>query len=253
MRLTRCFLDVRLSPGATVILPPAPSAHLARVLRARVGAMLTLFDGRGGEFEGEIRQLGRDGVLVQVGAHSPIEREAPIAITLLQCVARGERMDWIVQKATELGVTQIVPVRSEHSIVRLDPASAQRRHAHWQAIAIGACEQSGRNRLPAILPVHDFDEACAAAPSVACRLLLAPASERSLAAAVALARGAAGAAAFALLVGPEGGLSEPESALAQREGWSACRLGPRVLRTETAPLAALAALQALAGDFAGAS
>jgi 16S rRNA (uracil1498-N3)-methyltransferase len=250
MRLTRCFLDLPLRCGAMLTLPPAPSAHLARVLRLRVGAMLTLFDGRGGEFEAEIHELGRDGVRVQVGAHSAIEREAPITITLLQCLARGERMDWIVQKATELGVTQIVPVGSEHGVVRLDPASAERRRLHWQAVAIGACEQSGHNRVPAILPVQPFAQACAAAPAAACRLLLTPAAQQSLAAAVSLTGVTGRDAAFALLVGPEGGLSASESALAQREGWSACRLGPRVLRSETAPLAALAALQALAGDFA---
>jgi 16S rRNA (uracil1498-N3)-methyltransferase len=159
-------------------------------------------------------------------------------------------MDWIVQKATELGVTQIVPVDSEHGVVRLDPASAQRRRLHWQGVAIGACEQSGRNRLPAILPVQPFAQACAAVPAAACRLLLAPDAPRSLAAAVSLAGMPGVGAAFALLVGPEGGLSASESALAQRDGWSACRLGPRVLRAETAPLAALSALQALAGDFA---
>jgi 16S rRNA (uracil1498-N3)-methyltransferase len=249
MRLTRCFVELPLSSGATLALPAAPSAHVARVLRLRAGAMLTLFDGHGGEFQAEIRSVSAETVSVQVGAHAALEREAPIAVTLLQCLARGERMDWIVQKATELGVTEIVPVHSEHSVVRLDPATAARRRAHWQAVTIGACEQSGRNRVPRVLPVQAFAEACTAARAAACRLLLAPEAERSLAAA-ALAGPTGAKPAFALLAGPEGGLSTAESLLALGAGWSACRLGPRVLRTETAPLAALATLQALAGDFA---
>jgi 16S rRNA (uracil1498-N3)-methyltransferase len=250
VRLTRCFVDLPLRSGSSLTLPSAPSAHVARVLRLRAGAMLTLFDGHGGEFEAEIESVSKDGVSVQVGAHTALEREAPIAVTLLQCLARGERMDWIVQKATELGVTQIVPVHSEHSLVRLDPATAARRRAHWQAVAIGACEQSGRNRVPSILPIHAFGEACTAPSAAVRRLLLAPEAELSLAAAASQASVAGTDPAFALLVGPEGGLSAPESALALAAGWSACRLGPRVLRTETAPLAALACLQALVGDFA---
>jgi 16S rRNA (uracil1498-N3)-methyltransferase len=250
MRLTRCYVEVPLATGATLTLPAAPGAHIARVLRLRAGALLTLFDGHGGEFEAEIRNVGREGVSVQVGAHAALEREAPVEVTLLQCLARGERMDWIVQKATELGVAQIVPVHSEHSVVRLERATAERRRLHWQAVAIGACEQSGRNRLPSILPVQDFAQACDLPPALAYRLLLAPDATCSFAAAVSLSGIAAGRSAMALLVGPEGGLTAPEVERAQRSGWSACRLGPRVLRTETAPLAALAALQALVGDFA---
>lgn len=249
MRLTRCFVDAPLSTGATLMLPAAASAHVARVLRLRAGATLVLFDGRGGEFEATIHAVERDRVSVQVGAHAAIERESPLNLTLLQCLARGERMDYIVQKATELGVAQIVPVHSEHGVVRLEHAAAERRRAHWLSVAIGACEQSGRNRVPAILPVQTLGEACAAPPVAARRLLLDPAAARSLVAVLAQPGTALTGAAFALLVGPEGGLSAAESSLAQRAGWSACRLGPRVLRTETAPLAALAALQALAGDF----
>jgi 16S rRNA (uracil1498-N3)-methyltransferase len=250
MRLTRCYVDVPLATGASVMLPPAPSAHIARVLRLRAGALLTLFDGRGGEFEAEIRSVDGDGVGVRIGTHTALERESSLEVTLLQCLARGERMDWIVQKATELGVAQIVPVSSEHSVVRLERAGAERRRLHWQSVAVGACEQCGRNRVPPILPVQDFAQACDMPSAVAHRLLLAPDAALTFAAALPRPGGAAGHAACALLVGPEGGLSAPEAALAQRAGWNACRLGARVLRTETAPLAALAALQALMGDFA---
>jgi 16S rRNA (uracil1498-N3)-methyltransferase len=250
MRMTRCFVDAPLITGATLMLPAPVSAHIARVLRLRAGAMLTLFNGRGGEFAAAIRAVERGGVSVHIGAHLQTERESPITVTLLQCLARGERMDFIVQKATELGVTQIVPVHSEHGVVRLDSAVAERRRAHWQSVAIGACEQSGRNRVPTILPVQGLAEACAAAPVASHRLMLEAEAPRSLAAALAQAAPTAHGAQFVLLVGPEGGLSATESELAQRSGWSACRLGPRVLRTETAPIAALAALQVLAGDFA---
>jgi 16S rRNA (uracil1498-N3)-methyltransferase len=250
MRLTRCFVGTPLSTGATLLLPAAAAAHVARVLRLRAGAALTLFDGRGGEFEASIRAVDRTGVSVLVGTHVPAERESALDVTLLQCLARGERMDFIVQKATELGVTQIIPVHGEHGVVRLAGAAAERRRAHWQSVAIGACEQSGRNRVPVILPLQTLEQACAAAPAAAHRLLLEPDAPRTLAAAVADAGTASAGAAYALLVGPEGGLSASESALARRAGWSACRLGPRVLRTETAPLAALVVLQLLAGDLA---
>ncbi|HXN10436.1 MAG TPA: RsmE family RNA methyltransferase, partial [Steroidobacteraceae bacterium] len=126
MRLTRCYVATPLTTGATLVLPAAVSAHIARVLRLRAGATLTLFDGRGGEFEAAIRAVVREGVSVHVGAHVPTERESPVMVTLLQCLARGERMDFIVQKATELGVTQIVPVHSEHGMVRLEGAAAER-------------------------------------------------------------------------------------------------------------------------------
>ena len=264
MRLTRCFVPGTLASGAERTLPAGPSAHVARVLRLRAGAALTLFNGEGGEFEAQIRALERDGVRVRVGAHLALEREAPIAVTLMQCLARGERMDWVVQKATELGVAALVPVASEHSVVRLDEAGAQRRHQHWQAVAISACEQCGRNRLPEIRSALPLEQACA--DSVRehpqrehpqrehpqreyPRLLLAPGAQQSLAATLKALAGPVPIAALSLLIGPEGGLSAPELAIAQHHGFIACRLGPRILRAETAPLAALATIQALLGDF----
>src|SRR5579863_936939 len=149
MRLTRCHVPETLRPETDTLLPPAAAAHVSRVLRLRAGAPLTLFDGRGGEYEATLVAIERGGsVRVHVGAHRAAEREAPVEITLLQCVVRAERMDWIVQKATELGVAGFVPVASQHAVVRLEPAAAARRQQHWLAIAIGACEQCGRNRLP---------------------------------------------------------------------------------------------------------
>jgi len=179
------------------------------------------------------------------GDHSAIERESPLQLTLLQAISRGERMDLIVQKAVELGVTRIVPVAAERSVVRLDTAQAEKRRAHWQSIVISACEQCGRNRVPVVAPIVDTAAACtnADAGAGAAKLLLSPEADRALTDAVR------GITAAVLLIGPEGGLSEREETVAARYGFIGCRLGPRILRTETAPLAALAVLQAIAGDL----
>jgi len=182
-------------------------------------------------------------VRVQVEQQRAVERDSPLRVTLLQALARGERMDLIVQKATELGVAAILAWSAERSVVRLDGAGLARRCEHWHAIAISACEQCGRNQVPLIDAVADLAVACARADADSLRLLLAPEAERSL---ISVAGQSAG---ISLIVGPEGGFSDAELALAARQGFQSCRLGPRVLRAETAPLAALAALQAVAGDF----
>jgi len=250
MRLTRCFVPDALAADSTRVLPEASSGHIARVLRLRAGDPLVLFDGRGGEYEAQIEAVERRGVRVRIGAHRPIERESPIAVTLLQCLVRTERMDLIVQKATELGVAAIVPVQSRHSVVRLEEGARERRRQHWLGVATAACEQCGRNRLPELRAALPFEAACAlACPAERepARLVLEPAGEQPLA--TALARLGA-PSAVSLLVGPEGGLSADELAIAQAHGFRTCTLGPRVLRTETAPLAALATVQALLGDFA---
>jgi 16S rRNA (uracil1498-N3)-methyltransferase len=249
VRTTRIYVDGEICAGQELLLPAEPSAHLLRVLRLRPGSDLTLFNGRGGEFAATLADAARSRARLAVGAHRAIERESPLALTLLQGIARGERMDQIVQKATELGVRRIVPLACEFSVVRLDAARLEQRLAHWRAVAIAACEQCGRNRLPQVDPVQDLAAACnaiAAGDDGAdmLRVMLQPQASASLAAM------ATGLRAAVLLVGPEGGLSEGEQRLALQSGFRACRLGPRVLRTETAPLAALAALQALAGDLA---
>jgi 16S rRNA (uracil1498-N3)-methyltransferase len=243
MRLTRCYVPAPLAVGDTRQLPQDVSTHVARVLRAREGQLLTLFDGRGGEYDATIVQLDRRGVRVQIELHRDIERESPLSVTLLQALARGERMDFIVQKATELGVAAIVAMGGDRSVVRLDGAGLARRCEHWRAVAISACEQCGRNRVPTISAVADLASACAQSDSPSLRLLLAPEADQDL---TAVAREAS---SITLAVGPEGGFSDQERSLAQQHGFRFCRLGPRVLRAETAPLAALAALQAVAGDF----
>jgi 16S rRNA (uracil1498-N3)-methyltransferase len=243
MRLTRCFVPPPLAAGDTRLLPTDVSARLARVLRARVGQSLTLFDGRGGEYDTTILAIDRRGVQVRIELQRLIERESALRVTLLQALARGERMDFIVQKATELGVAAIVCWGGERSVVRLDGAALARRCEHWRAVAISACEQCGRNRVPDIAAVSDLAAACAQSDAAGLRLLLAPEAEWTLTSM------AGQSSSISLLIGPEGGFSDDELALAQQHGFRSCRLGPRVLRAETAPLAALAALQAVAGDF----
>ena len=158
MSTPRAYVDLPLASGTQVELPEAVAIHAVRVLRLRAGDALTLFNGRGGEFAATLgAAAGRGRVRAEVGAHDDIERESPLRVTLLQAVARGERMDLIVQKATELGVARIVPLASERSVVRLDERQAAKRLEHWRGIAIAACEQCGRNRLPQIDPVADFD------------------------------------------------------------------------------------------------
>ena len=244
MRNPRVFVDLALAADSELQLPEAASNHLLRVLRLRPGAPLTLFNGRGGEYQAQLLGAGQRSARVRIDAQRDIERESPLQLTLLQAISRGERMDQVMQKATELGVTRIVPVNSEFGVVRLDASQAQRKREHWQSIVISACEQSGRNQVPEVTAIADLDSALQAHGDAASRLLLAPGG------AVTLAAQAAGLRAATLLIGAEGGLSERELQLAVQHGFVACRLGPRILRTETAPLAAIALLQALAGDLA---
>jgi 16S rRNA (uracil1498-N3)-methyltransferase len=246
MRTTRVFVDLALERDQELPLPPAQSAHLLRVLRLRPGAALTLFNGRGGEYAVQLLAGGAGRATVRIGAHRAVERESPLRITLLQGIARGERMDLIVQKATELGVTAIMPLSCEFSVVRVAAQAQGKRRERWQAVAISACEQCGRNRPPRVLDICELETACTAiaAGGQALRLMLVPEAGAALASLASRELRSA-----ALLVGPEGGLSEREQRLARYAGFQACALGPRILRTETAPLAALAALQALAGDL----
>jgi 16S rRNA (uracil1498-N3)-methyltransferase len=246
-RNTRIHVALELGSERELLLPAASSAHLLRVLRLRPGAALTLFNGQGGEYSAELLGAEKGQARVRVGEFSSVERESPLQVKLLQGIARGERMDLIVQKATELGVCEIVPLSCEFSVVRLAAHALARRRERWQAVAISACEQCGRNRPPRVHDIAELDVACGDVTSgeASLRLMLVPEASESLS---ALARVTLQHAT--LLVGPEGGLSGREQLLAQRAGFRACRLGPRTLRTETAPLAALAALQALAGDLA---
>lgn len=248
MRLTRVFVDAPLSAGEAVALPDGPARHLTRVLRLGSGDALVAFNGRGGEFPATIESAQRDRVVVRLGEHLAADRESPLATTLLQGMARGEKMDQVVQKATELGVTRVIPVMTTRGNVRLDADGAARRQQHWLAVAIAACEQSGRNRVPRIDAPLSLADACASADAML-RLVLVP-DPGAAALQALLAQGGPRPGSIALLVGPEGGLDAQEIHIAQVAGFAPCTLGPRILRTETAAPAALAALQYAAGDFA---
>jgi len=245
MRLTRTYVPGDLSANAEIVLPAQSGEHLTRVLRLEAGAPITIFNGQGGEYSAVLGARSGKKVLARLGRHDDVERESPLTITLLQGVARGERMDLIVQKATELGVARIVPVLAERSVVKVDAKQRERKLEHWQSIAISACEQCGRNRVPEVSTPAALGDAIAALPAGSLRCLLAADAGESLASA---ARGAH--SGVVLLIGPEGGLADNERRFAGANGFAAYRLGPRILRTETAGLAALAALQAMAGDFA---
>jgi 16S rRNA (uracil1498-N3)-methyltransferase len=243
VRLNRVHADPPLTAGHEVFLPEAAAYHVARVLRLRAGAPLVLFDGSGNDFRGEIVAVDGDRVRVRVGERSAGLRESPLAITLVQAVSRGERMDWTLQKATELGVRRIQPVLSARSVVRLDERQAGKKLRHWQAIVAGACEQCGRSVLPEVRAPQELHRYLADAPREGQRLVLSPTGPASLA-------GLSSAAArVELLIGPEGGLDDAEFEAAARAGFAPVRLGPRVLRTETAGIVALAVLQALWGDL----
>lgn len=258
MRLTRIHVPGPLATGAMRVLPAAAGAHVARVLRHVAGDVLHLFDGDGHESTAIITSVQRDQVTVQVGDTVPCATESPLALTLLQGVARGEKMDFILQKATELGVTRFVPLLAARSTVKLDASGIARRHAHWQGVVIAACEQSGRTRLPSLQPATALPAALASPGdagtlpqgTAALKILLAPEpGTPSLPALLDAHADAMHSGGICLLVGPEGGLTGEECDLAVAAGYRRCRLGPRVLRTETAGLAALAVVQAMAGDW----
>ena len=244
MRTIRIHVDQPLATGADVALPAQAGEHVARVLRLAAGDPLTLFNGDGADYAATILAVGKREVRVQVLDRQAVARESPLRLTLAQGVARGEKMDLIVQKATELGVARIVPLLTERAEVKLDAARAEKRLAHWRAVAASACEQCGRARLPEILSALPLPAWLAAlADDGALRLALLPEAESS---ARELRPSDAGAL---LVVGPEGGLGERDTDALHEAGFHGLRLGPRILRTETAGLAALAALQALHGDF----
>jgi len=242
MASPRIFCDLRLGPGAQFSLPEDAANHVAKSLLLRAGDPLVVFDGRGGEFEAVILRIDRGHVEVKTGAFREPGRESPLAVGLVQGLPEADKMDWILQKSVELGVAWVQPVVCERSVVRLSGERAARREAHWQRVVVAACEQCGRNRLPGLRPTLAFRD-WAAQPSQAERWMLAPGATESLAARPPPA------GPVELLVGPEGGLSERELDIAATIGFAALSLGPRVLRAETAPLAALATVQALWGDF----
>lgn len=239
MRLSRFFIDAPLSLGEHV-LPEAQAHYLGRVLRLNVGAAVQLFDGSGQEYLGELIEVGKKSVRVALTEQLAGQAESALRVHLGQGLSRGERMDWAIQKATELGVAAITPIVSERCEVRLKDERADKRMAHWRQIAISACEQCGRSTVPVIHPPLLLSEWLQQADADL-KLVLHPVAEP-------LASHAK-PQTLAFLIGPEGGLNDSEISQAQAAGFHAARLGPRVLRTETAPVVALAVAQQLWGDF----
>lgn len=244
MRRIRLHVDTPLARERLVPLPDPAAEHALRVLRLRAGDTVTLFNGDGNDYTGTLETSGRREACVRLHEVAVVDNESALPLVLAQAIARGDKMDWIVQKATELGVAGIVPLHTERSEVRLDARRTEKRLAHWHAVAISACEQSGRARLPHIASpctlqawLHTLDDARML------RLALLPDAgirPRDL---------AAGPHGALLAIGPEGGWGERDLALLRGAGFQGLNLGPRVLRTETAGVVALAALQALHGDL----
>lgn len=278
MRLTRCHIDAPLQPGTEIALPGRSADHLLKVLRLRPGDACVLFNGDGRDYAARLAAADKRGARAEILESRPVGNESPLRIVLLQGVARGEKMDLILQKATELGVAAILPAFAERSEVKLDAERALKRAAHWHSVVVAACEQSGRARLPALAPPAALAEAVRGVPADAeLRLMLDPFGEYTLAslphpvptpAGANLGTGirldastdagidsSAGAdtgacpGTVAIAIGPEGGWSPRDRQTLRDGGFAGLRLGPRILRTETAGLAAIAALQARFGDL----
>lgn len=242
MRIPRIYTTRELVSGITLLLEPEPSHHLTRVLRMEIGDALVLFDGRGGEYPAEITALKKKQVEVKTGELHEADCESPLQIHLGIAISRGERMDWIVQKSTELGVCAITPLFTEYTGVKLAGERADKKLRHWQQVAVSACEQCGRNRLPVVHPLLSLEDwlACTEADQKYVMHHRAKANDQA---------DAHKPTSIALLVGPEGGMSDEEIASAEQVGFSSLRLGPRVLRTETAPLVAITIVQGRWGDI----
>ena len=242
MRVTRVFVEAPLAVGAKPALPADAAAYLSRVLRLRPGDACVLFNGDGIDYEARLLALDKRGAAAEIVAAARVANESPLRIVLLQGIARGEKMDLVLQKATELGVAEVVPVDSERSEVRLQGERLDKRLAHWRGVVASACGQCGRARVPAVRAPRPLAEALDALP-VLPRYLLDPGAGESIGSLPGLADGCV------LAVGPEGGWSPRDRELLHGAGFAGLRLGPRVLRTETAGIAAIAALQSRFGDL----
>jgi 16S rRNA (uracil1498-N3)-methyltransferase len=238
----RFFVDAPLAAGTRCELAEEAAHHAVHVLRAGPGEALTLFNGRGGEYGARIASIERKRVALEVLEHRAIERESPLRMTLVQGVSSAERMDFTIRKAVELGVAAVFPVITARSVARPKGERAEGRRAHWQKVVVSACEQCGRNRIPEVHPVAALS-ACHV-DRRAFRLLLSPRAQLPLSRALPPEL-----ADVVVAAGPEAGFSDEEEAALEAAGFVPARLGPRVLRTETAALAAVAALSALRGDF----
>lgn len=239
--MTRLYLPRPLASGSTIALPDEAFRHLVQVLRMEAGEHLTVFNGEGGEYAATLATATRKGAALAIGAHDAVSREAPIRITIAQCVSKGDRMDYALQKSTELGAAHFATVLSGHGVVKLDGERWEKKVEHWRGVVVGAAEQSGRTRVPAVEAPVTLDKYLVA-PCEGPKLILAPGGSTTLA---QLPQ----APILTALIGPEGGFSAVELDTAERHGWLRVGLGPRILRTETAPVALLAGLMMVHGDW----
>jgi len=249
MRVPRVYIDQALQSGAELALDKSAAHYLVSVLRLRANDTLIVFNGSGGEYSAVLQSATNKQATITIGEHSAGVKPSPVRVVLAIGLSRGERMDWVIQKAVELGVNEIVPLFSERCEVKLKGERALKKRGHWQQIAISACEQSQRNDVPEIQAAQPLSEFLAAtAANSALKLILDPRAAQSLGS--TLLKQGTSAETIVLLSGPEGGFSDGEIELARQQGVVSVGLGPRVLRTETAPLAALSIVQALLGDMA---
>ncbi len=245
MARTRLYIDANLGPGAACELDADRTRYLTRVLRLRTGDTISVFDGAGNEYRGTLGKITKNSAIVNVGELLETAVESKLRVHLVQGISRGERMDFVVQKATELGVKRITPVLTEYGVVKLDDRRAAKRRDHWQKVAASACEQCGRVRLPLVdTPVSLKNWLGSPPERVDTQLILKPDGDTPLSAI------AAPVTKVCLLIGPEGGFSDSEYRDAASAGFESVSLGPRILRTETAATAALAILQSRWGDLA---
>jgi 16S rRNA (uracil1498-N3)-methyltransferase len=240
--MIRIYVEKPLREGVDLELPEGAAHHLRRVLRVRQHDEVVVFNGQGGEYHGRISHAGQHALRVCIERFDPTERESPVVITLVQAVSRGDRMDYTIQKAVELGVSRIVPLATQRGVVRLDAARMERRRDHWRGIIKHACEQCGRTRLPLLDELHAVDQ-WAQADAASERYVLDPHATRGL------TEEKTPGGAVSLVAGAEGGFDDAEIELLRDAGYRAVRLGPRILRTETAAVAALVILQSLWGDL----
>ncbi len=241
MHLSRLHVNMQLVVGQEIVLPKESAHYLINVLRLRIGTMVTLFNGEGGEYTARLIVATKKNVQLQITDYQEIERESTLQLTLVQAISRPEHMDYTIQKAVELGVQHIVPVITERS-PPLDKSKISKREQHWRKIMISACEQCGRNRLPQLLNVSTLNAWLAKAPQNIC-MVLSPKGKNGLHETILPKE------KLTILIGAEGGLSETEIQQAMQVGYIDIRLGPRILRTETAAVTILAVCQALWGDL----
>jgi len=248
MRIPRFYIQDEMTVQETIKLPDEAGIHLSRVLRMKCGQQITLFNGQGGQFLATIMDIQRQRITVVIESFSNQNCESPLNLTLIQCISRGERMDYTIQKSVELGVNTIQPVFSQRGMVKLDTKRALRKHDHWQKVVISACEQCGRNKIPTVLNPVKITEALKLATNDKSLKLLMHTSDDSTKP-YTLSSINQDLRSCILLAGPEGGLTTEEVTLAQQQGFQLIQLGPRILRTETAALTLISILQSRAGDL----